>query len=321
MNWSYFLVFALLACGPTRVSPYSGGANATGNQTGKNSFPPIEDEGINQTGTNTCNIPQDEKLRKDLSQGYLGLMKTKTFESQVVVRIPQKLQKYADYLDTAVKSPLKWRVTFRYGDHKLFQNIYRKFMLFSEFQKGVDQDKLPSRVYARETGNDDHLPATLPLQHTYTYTNADDITQTYYPAVAIGNFQPNSPSKGVITMTYDVIDYLSSDKCPATITGSTGSASGDNFSLNFANGNEIKILAPQAPQRYPMGGYMTTLGYIGLSFWMGRDGNLKMSYNEFIDDGKNGIIVYKLATFAECGNRIPALDYEFRRNCEFKGCG
>ena len=36
MNWSYFLVFALLACGPTRVAPYSDGANATGNQTGKN---------------------------------------------------------------------------------------------------------------------------------------------------------------------------------------------------------------------------------------------------------------------------------------------
>ena len=133
------------------------------------------------------------------------------------------------------------------------------------------------KMYAEGAGNDDHL-AVSPRVNTSG-------GQSYYPIVWVAGSEASIQSSAFsyAKMTYDVIDYFANPKCPATITGDNKPA---YVSIRFPNGNEI--LMPMIS--------------LALSFWMGRDNNLKMAYRS---KGWK-----KFATLAECGVRMPEHDYE-----------
>ena len=293
MNWSYFLVFTLLACGPTRVAPYSGGANATGtrntgDQTGKNS-PGAE---INQESVDGTDTAQGERTIGELTRNefeYLHLAASLPYEPQAKVTVPPIMQKRLDYLKATLKLPLMWKAT--YQNYRPDIRNGQKQLPFSVAPS--IPHRLP-KLYADRKGSDDHLPATPLIQSS----GWRGFNNSFYPAVRIYYAFDNGGFSKLVNITSKVIDYLNNEKCPATITASLLS---DEFSLDFdfkfTNGNKIEFIK----YNYHVSG----IGWSALNFWIGQDGKLKMAHLS-----KPNQQFYKFATFAECGVRIPELDYE-----------
>ena len=228
-----------------------------------------------QTETNTaCTIEmaEGEIMLSDVQENELDFMTTETFKPQIALRIPQILQKRLDYLNTMVKKPMLWAA----------KHSSKSAM------EGNLNDGFP-KMYAEGAGNDDHL-AVSPRVNTSG-------GQSYYPIVWVAGSDASIQSFdfSYAKMTYDVIDYFANPKCPATITGDNKPA---YVSVRFPNGNEIKL---SPPHQHPMIS-------LELSFWMGRDNNLKMAYYEVVSSK-----AWKFATLAECGVRMPEHDYE----CEY----
>lgn len=290
--WLLFGSIALLSCSPTD-GLYTGEDNSTTQTTGGNN----KIEQSPETCTAPVEMTEGEKALSDMSVSELSFLKTTTFRPQIAVRIPQTLQKSFDYLNTYVKSPLAWlpRELKRDMDNRL-----------SNYGKGGKYDGLP-KAYADGAGNNNHLAVTPPIQMPWI----EGRTALFFPAVLIAE----GFKIGVFAnarLTYDAIDYFANAKCPATITGKDGYTRDDgHFKATFPNGNEIK-LSPYGRE---------TIAMRNLNFWVGRDKNLKMVYKDG-SNSTNSTYKLKFATFAECGERLPDLDYECRvdfSNADFEG--
>ena len=294
MNWSYFLVFALFACGPTKptnegklIEPADKGIDwladpNSGDQTGKNDH---RREIYYKTGTSGTGTAQGEVLLSELARNEIGLLTTELLK-HTTVKIPPIWQKRMDNLNKLIKPPIWW-VARRDVDGDMLMALDRLY------------NKQYPEIYASGTGNDDHLsgsPAFTMYPGKPGEFNCD-------PGIAVSDYGKSASGK-IAVMTYDAVDYFANPKCPATITGmqhKPNKHSGGYLQVKFPNGNEIKI----------GGSHNKGIGLYRLNFWVGRDGNLKMSYTSSIMLSDS---VQKFATFAECGVRIPELDYEVKHS-------
>ena len=285
----WLLIIACIACGVGGISSerrdsQSNTCQAAETASGKGG------NTANQTGTNTgttCTVEmaKGERLLIDMSLSEIGFLISPAIKPQIAVRIPQVLQKRIDYLNTMVKSPLVWTAKASY--HGLEGGRVSRL----RFQFPVPE------IYAKGAGNDDHLPLIPPLS---LFANRSDLVA--YPAVMVVEGVNEHHLSDELGVSYDAIDYFANPKCPATITMSKKHRFEDAYntyiSIKFSNGNEIKQLAKRLGAT------------LGMSFWMGRDNNLKM----FIDIDSGSFDTYKttstFATFAACGVRMPEHDYE-----------
>ena len=237
--------------------------------------------------TCTVEMAEGEKLLSDLSIHERQFLQTEILAPQVVVKMPEIWQKRFDYLNTYLKFDKRQKPNEWIGNFSNSAGIPIESIRFNDFTG------LP-KAYADGAGNNAHLPITSPIQMPWI----KDKTSLYYPAIGLVRYP-----FPLALLTYDAVDYFANDKCPATVTGQIGYASeGGYFKATFPNGNEITVL-PEANK--------SITGGRNINFWVGRDKNLKMVYED-----KSSIENYisttrfKFATFAECGVRMPEHDYE-----------